>query len=102
MASLGSVTSTAITGGDAPIFVGVEAVQQDIAKASSKTDKQVQAVSDEVAELKDLVRQLLAQNAVVKPEVAATVEDVPEEEVELTPAEKSAKTKAENKAKAAE
>ena len=85
MATLGHVTSTALTGGDSPVFekAGVDAV----IAVGKKTD----AVQEQIASLTALVTQLLAaQTAPVEPVV----------EVELTPQEKANITKAAKKAEA--
>ena len=85
MATLGHVTSTALTDGDSPVFekAGVDAV----IAVGKKTD----AVQEQIASLTALVTQLLAaQTAPVEPVV----------EVELTPQEKANITKAAKKAEA--
>ena len=74
MASLGSVTSTALTGGDAPVFEGVaKEVQAGVEAANKSSNAQVAAMSKEVAELKDLITELLTAQ-----KVNATVAEVDE------------------------
>lgn len=88
MASLGSVTSTALTGGDAPVFEGVAkevqaGVEAGVEAANKSSNAQVTAMSKEVAELKDLITELLAAQ-----KVNATVAEVDE-----APADKVAEPK---------
>lgn len=86
MASLGSVTSTALTGGDAPVFEGVaKEVQAGVEAANKSSNAQVAAMSKEVAELKDLITELLTAQ-----KVNATVAEVDEASAEA-PADAVAK-----------
>ena len=56
MASIGSVVSTAVTGGESPVFEGVaEEVQKAVKASSTKTDSKVEALEKELAALKDLI-----------------------------------------------
>ena len=64
MASIGSVVSTAVTGGESPVFEGVAAEVQKAVKASStKTDSKVEALEKELAALKDLITKSLGGKA---------------------------------------
>lgn len=91
MASLGKVVSTAITGGDAPYVQGVERVREVVEAAhtaSTAADERVQALEAKVDQLLAILAAQAQKAPVVEPEV------------ELTPGEKAARTRAENKAKA--
>lgn len=80
MASLGSVTSTALTGGDAPVFEGVaKEVQAGVEAANKSSNAQVTAMSKEVAELKDLITELLTAQKVNA--TVAEVDEAPADEV---------------------
>lgn len=69
MASIGSVVSTAVTGGKAPVFEGVaKEVQKAVKATSTKTDNKVEALEKEIADLKELITKSLGGKA-----------DVPEE-----------------------
>ena len=60
MASIGSVVSTAVTGGKAPVFEGVAKEVQKAVKASgAKTDSKVEALEKEIADLKALITKSL-------------------------------------------
>ena len=60
MASIGSVVSTAVTGGKAPVFEGVaKEVQRAVKASSTKTDSKVEALEKEVADLKALITKSL-------------------------------------------
>lgn len=91
MASIGSVKSPALSGEAAPVFKAADR-RKVVAEVTDVIQEDNAKLTKEVADLTALVKQLLAQGAAPK-------EVTPEAE-ELTPAEKSAKTKAENKAKA--
>lgn len=97
MPSIGSVVSTAITGGDAPVFHSTKEVKQ-LAKAVAKeTDSNTEALEKQVSDLSNLVKQLL--EAQTKP-TEDTPDETEESTEELTAGQKAAKTRAENKAKA--
>lgn len=101
MASLGSVVSTAITGGDAPVFernVGV-AVREAV-KEATQENVVIKELSKKVDTLAYALAQLVhLQTAGAKIGVDAGGDAV-EAPAEPTPAEKAAATKAANKAKA--
>lgn len=68
MASIGSVVSTAVTGGKAPVFEGVaKEVQKAVKATSTKTDNKVEALEKEIADLKELITKSFG----VKAEVVA-------------------------------
>ena len=70
MASIGSVVSTAITGGSAPVFEGVaKEVQKAVKASASKTDNKVESLENTVQELTALVTKLLAEKEEAKVEV---------------------------------
>lgn len=100
MALLGHVTSTAVSGGDSPVFekAGVEAVLA-VSKKQDVVQEQLSAQAKQIADLTGLLGQFLDQQTAKVPEVEVT-EEIIEEPVDLTPAEKAAATRAANKAKA--
>ena len=60
MASIGSVVSTAVTGGKAPVFEGVtKEVHKAVKASSTKTDNKVEALEKEIADLKELITKSL-------------------------------------------
>ena len=60
MASIGSVVSTAVTGGKAPVFEGVpKEVHKAVNASSTKTDNKVEALEKEIADLKELITKSL-------------------------------------------
>jgi len=64
MASIGSVVSTAVTGGKAPVFEGVaKEVQKAVKATSTKTDNKVEALEKEIADLKELITKSLGDKA---------------------------------------
>lgn len=64
MASIGSVVSTAVTGGKAPVFEGVaKEVQKAVKSSGAKTDNKVEALEKEIADLKDLITKTLGAKA---------------------------------------
>lgn len=64
MASIGSVVSTAVTGGKAPVFEGVaKEVQKAVKATSTKTDNKVEALEKEIADLKELITKSLGGKA---------------------------------------
>ena len=64
MASIGSVVSTAVTGGESPVFEGVaEEVQKAVKASSTKTDSKVEALEKELADLKALITKSLGGKA---------------------------------------
>lgn len=64
MASIGSVVSTAVTGGKAPVFEGVAKEVQEAVKASStKTDNKVETLEKEIADLKALITKSFGEKA---------------------------------------
>ena len=64
MASIGSVVSTAVTGGEAPVFEGVaKEVQKAVKASSTKTDSKVEALEKEIADLKALITKSLGGKA---------------------------------------
>lgn len=66
MASIGSVVSTAVTGGKAPVFEGVaKEVQKAVKATSTKTDNKVEALEKEIADLKELITKSLGGKAEV-------------------------------------
>lgn len=66
MASIGSVVSTAVTGGKAPVFEGVaKEVQKAVKATSTKTDNKVEALEKEIADLKELITKSLGDKAEV-------------------------------------
>lgn len=66
MASIGSVVSTAVTGGKAPVFEGVaKEVQKAVKATSTKTDNKVEALEKEIADLKALITKSLGGKAEV-------------------------------------
>lgn len=74
MASIGSVVSTAVTGGKAPVFEGVaKEVQKAVKATSTKTDNKVEALEKEIADLKELITKSLGDKAEVEetPKAAA-------------------------------
>ena len=91
MALLGHVTSTAVTGGDSPVFekAGVDAVIE-VSKKQDAVQEQLAAQAKQIDSLTDALTAFLAS------QTKAAAEEV----AELTPAEKAAATKAANKAKA--
>lgn len=69
MASIGSVVSTAVTGGKAPVFEGVaKEVQKAVKATSTKTDNKVEALEKEIADLKALITKSLGGKAEVTEE----------------------------------
>lgn len=69
MASIGSVVSTAVTGGKAPVFEGVaKEVQKAVKATSTKTDSKVAALEKEIADLKELFTKSLGEKAEVTEE----------------------------------
>lgn len=92
MALLGHVTSTAVSGGDSPVFekAGVEAVL-NVGKKQDAVQEQLAAQAKQIDSLTAALTAFLAT------QTAPAVVEAP---VELTPAEKAAATKAANKAKA--
>ena len=94
MASIGSVVSTAVTGGKAPVFEGVaKEVQQAVKASSTKTDNKVESLETTVQELTALVTKLLAEKESVG-------EGVPDEVQEGTPKKGVPKADAEETPKA--
>lgn len=91
MALLGHVTSTAISGGDSPVFekAGVSAVLEAVTKQETAVEKLIAAQDAKIDTLTAALTAFLASQTPAAPV-----------EVELTPAEKAAVTKAANKAKA--
>lgn len=74
MASIGSVVSTAVTGGKAPVFEGVaKEVQKAVESSGAKTDNKVKALEKEIADLKELITKSLGEKADVEetPKAAA-------------------------------
>ena len=66
MASIGSVVSTAVTGGKAPVFEGVaKEVQKAVKATSTKTDNKVEALEKEIADLKELITKSIGDKAEV-------------------------------------
>ena len=66
MASIGSVVSTAVTGGKAPVFEGVaKEVHKAVKASSTKTDNKVEALEKEIADLKALITKSLGDKAEV-------------------------------------
>lgn len=64
MASIGSVVSTAVTGGKAPVFEGVaKEVQKAVKASSTKTDNKVEALEKEIADLKELITKSFGEKA---------------------------------------
>lgn len=64
MASIGSVVSTAVTGGKAPVFEGVaKEVQKAVKSSGAKTDNKVEALEKEIADLKALITKSLGEKA---------------------------------------
>ena len=64
MASIGSVVSTAVTGGKAPVFEGVaKEVQKAVKSSSTKTDNKVEALEKEIADLKALITKSFGEKA---------------------------------------
>lgn len=91
MALLGHVTSTAVSGGDSPVFekAGVDVVIE-VGKKQDAVQEQLAAQAKQIDSL----------TAALTAFLAAQTPTAAEEVVELTPAEKAAATKAANKAKA--
>ena len=91
---IGHVTSTAITGGDSPVFekAGLDVVLAAVENKDSAVEKLLAAQDAKIATLTDALTAFLAAQTPAVP--------VAPVEVELTPAEKAAATKAANKAKA--
>ena len=90
MPSIGSVRSVALDGGEgAPVF---EAIKQNkkISATVDKTADKLAAQDKQIADLSAALAKLLAAQGIT--------DEAPEEE--LSPQEKAAKTRAENKAKA--
>ena len=79
MASIGSVVSTAVTGGKAPVFEGVaKEVHKAVKASSTKTDNKVESLETTVQELTVLVTKLLAEKGGEEVEVPDEVqEDTP-------------------------
>lgn len=105
MASLGSVVSTAITGGDAPVFernVGV-AVREAV-KEATQENAVIKELSNKVDTLADALAQLVqlqtASAVGTGAKIGVDATEAVEAPVEPTPAEKAAATKAANKSKA--
>ena len=64
MASIGSVVSTAVTGGKAPVFEGVaKEVQKAVKASNTKTDNKVEALEKEIADLKALITKSFGEKA---------------------------------------
>lgn len=94
MASLGEVVSTALTGGDAPVFQGAPKEVKALAKQAGETSAGVAEVNAKVDALTDAFTKFLeSQTAKATPEVA----EAPEKETEKETA-KSTKAKADTKA----
>ena len=64
MASLGHVSSTALTGQEAPVFEAAGVT--DVVKQTAKTNDEVQNLRTELAEMKELVAALVAAKEPVK------------------------------------
>ena len=64
MASLGHVSSTALTGQEAPVFEAAEVTE--VVKQTAKTNDEVQNLRTELAEMKELVAALVAAKEPVK------------------------------------
>lgn len=64
MASLGHVSSTALTGAEAPVFEAATVTK--VVKQTAKTTDEVQNLRTELAEMKELVAALVATQAPVK------------------------------------
>lgn len=92
MALIGHVTSTAISGGDSPVFekAGVDVVLE-VSKQTDAVQEQLAAQAKQIDSLTAALTAFLNAHAPAAPVEAP---------VELTPAEKAAATKAANKAKA--
>ena len=73
MASIGSVVSTAVTGGKAPVFEGVaKEVQKAVKSSGAKTDNKVEALEKEIADLKELITKSLGGKTDVEETPKAT------------------------------
>lgn len=114
MPSLGTIVSTALTDGGAPVFEKNTQVDEVAAQVTG-VSTEVNDLKNEIAGLVKLVTQLTQNqpnagtDAVVRevvverlPEDVVEAPETDEDKPELTTAEKSAKTKADNKAKKAE
>lgn len=64
MANLGHVSSTALTGEEAPVFEAATVTK--VVKQTAKTNDEVQNLRTELAEMKELVAALVAAQAPVK------------------------------------
>lgn len=64
MANLGHVSSTALTGGEAPVFEAATVAK--VVKQTAKTNDEVQNLRTELAEMKELVAALVAAQAPVE------------------------------------
>lgn len=64
MASLGHVSSTALTGEEAPVFEAAAVTK--VVKQTAKTNDEVQNLRTELAEMKELVAALVAAKEPVK------------------------------------
>lgn len=95
--NIGHVTSTALNGGDAPIFERAGADIKSVVKSQSEADRKLAAADAKIDKLTTLVEALLAQAA-----ASSVPEETVEDASELTPAQKAAATRAANKAKAEE
>lgn len=94
MPSIGKVRSVACDGGEgSPTFEAIKQTKKVAAKVDKTADK-LAAQDKQIAELSSALAKLLAAQGIT--------DEAPEEESEkeLTPQEKAAKTRAENKAKA--
>jgi hypothetical protein len=80
MASLGEVVSTALTGGDSPVFNSTPKEIKALEKQSSNTSAGVDAVNAKVDALTEAFTKFLEAQA-----VAVEPEQVPEQEPEKAP-----------------
>lgn len=76
MALLGTVVSTALTGGDAPVFEGVAKEVAQVLKTSNATEDKVASLTAEVNRMQALLTQFMAERATPAEEVE-TVEPAP-------------------------
>lgn len=69
MASIGSVVSTAVTGGDAPVFESTAEIKA-LTKQATKTGQSVDESNERIARLEALIEKLLERDTPVSAEEA--------------------------------
>lgn len=69
MASIGSVVSTAVTGGDAPVFESTAEIKA-LTKQANKTGQSVDETNERIARLEALIEKLVERDSPVAVEEA--------------------------------